>query len=144
MVIPSGPLAAMACIQGEGNIRGTVKFYPVECATLIVARIFGLPENGSGFFGLHIHEGESCGGENYAETSGHYDPDSKLHPNHAGDLPPLLSRGGRALLAVETDRINVWEIMGKTVVIHELPDDFCTQPAGNAGKKIACGVICQR
>ena len=144
MVIPSGPLAAMACIQGEGRIRGTVKFYPVECATLIVAQISGLPENGSGFFGLHIHEGTSCLGEEYDKTKGHYDSTNSAHPNHAGDLPPLLSRGGRALLAVETDRINVWEIIGRTVVIHSMPDDFRTQPAGNAGRKNACGVICQR
>ena len=144
MVIPSGPLAAMACIQGEGNIRGTVKFYPVECATLIVARIFGLPENESGFFGLHIHEGESCGGENYAETSGHYDPDSKLHPNHAGDLPPLMRYRDCAFLSVRTDRCCVQEVIGKTVVIHDGPDDFHSQPAGNAGEKIACGVICKK
>lgn len=141
MVIPSGPLVAMACIRGEGNIRGTVKFYAAECATLIVARIFGLPETKTGFFGLHIHEGKNCGGENFAETLGHYNPGGNVHPNHAGDLPPLLSRGGKALLAVETDRFNVWEIVGRTVVIHELPDDFHTQPSGNAGRKIACGEI---
>lgn len=58
-----------------------------------------------------------------------------------GDLPPLLSMGGRAFLAVETGRFTPCEVVGRTVVIHGSADDFHTQPAGNAGKKIACGVI---
>lgn len=63
---------------------------------------------------------------------------------HAGDLPPLLSCQGNAYLSVKTDRFSVNEIIGRTVVIHSNPDDFHTQPAGNAGKKIACGVIQRR
>ena len=143
MVIPSGPLAAMACIRGTGSIRGTVKFYPVNCGTLVVAQIFGLPGSIDGFYGMHIHEGGSCTGEGFADTRGHYDPQGNPHPRHAGDLPPLLSQNGKALLAVETDRINVWEIIGRTVVIHSRSDDFRSQPAGDAGSKIACSVICK-
>ena len=51
---------------------------------------------------------------------------------------------GRAYLAVRTDRFRVQEIIGRTVVIHSDPDDFRSQPAGNAGTKIACGVICRQ
>jgi Cu-Zn family superoxide dismutase len=60
---------------------------------------------------------------------------------HAGDLPPLLACNGEAYLAVLTGRFRVKDVMGKTVVIHSRPDDFRSQPSGDAGEKIACGVI---
>ncbi len=126
---------AMACIRGE-NIRGTVKFYPQCPGVLVTAEIFGLTD---GFHGFHIHSGESCGGKDFADTLGHYG--TGAHPNHAGDLPPLLSCDGRAYLAVRTDRFQIPEILGRTVVIHQNRDDFTTQPTGDAGNKIACGVI---
>ena len=142
MVIPSGPLGAIAFVRGEGKLQGTVKFYPVPCGALIVAEVEGLPKNDSGFFALHIHEGGSCAGEGFAKTGGHYNPNGEPHPLHAGDLPPLLSQNGRAFLAVETNRFDIREVMGRTVVIHGSADDFRTQPAGNAGQKIGCGRIC--
>ena len=90
----------------------------------------------------HIHEGGACTGDGFADTGGHYNPAGADHPCHAGDLPPLFATGGgRAELRVLTDRFSVREIIGRTVVIHSGPDDFTTQPAGNAGSKIACGVI---
>ncbi len=55
---------------------------------------------------------------------------------HAGDLPPLLSNNGRAYCQVLTGRFRVSDVIGKTVVIHSGPDDFMTQPSGNAGEKI--------
>lgn len=64
-----------------------------------------------------------------------------MHPKHAGDLPPLLECKGQAYLSVKTDRFTVDEIIGRTVIIHSDSDDFSTQPTGNAGRKIACGVI---
>ena len=67
--------------------------------------------------------------------------DSMAHPMHSGDLPPLLSATGRAYMAVLTDRFSIGQIIGKTVVVHSRADDFQSQPAGNAGEKIACGVI---
>lgn len=140
MVIPTNRLEAIACISGSG-IRGQVRFYTADCGVLVFAEIQGLPESDSGFFALHIHEGSGCRGEGFSDTGGHYNPAGKMHPEHAGDLPPLLSRSGRALLAVETDRFQICDVIGRTVVIHSGPDDFHTQPAGNAGSKIACGVI---
>jgi len=56
-------------------------------------------------------------------------------------MPPLFCVGNRAFLAFLTDRFSVNEILGKTVVIHDGLDDFTTQPSGNSGNKIACGVI---
>lgn len=108
---------------------------------LVVAQISGLPVTKTDFFGFHIHEGGSCGGTEFAQTGGHFDPAGREHPLHAGDLPPLLSAGGKAYLSVVTNRFCVEDILGKTVVIHDDPDDFTSQPAGNAGMKIACGII---
>lgn len=124
------------------RIWGEVKFYQTRSGVLVIADVSGLPEgNGNGFFALHIHEGDSCSGEGFADTKGHYNPTGAPHPRHAGDLPPLLSCGGRAYLAVHTNRFRVEEILGHTVVIHSGADDFHSQPAGNAGTKIACGRI---
>ena len=109
---------------------------------MVVVNISGLPlGNESGFFALHIHQGGDCGGEDFAHTKGHYNPAQAPHPQHAGDLPPLLLCQGGAFLAVRTGRFSVGDIIGRTVVIHSGPDDFNSQPAGNAVTKIACGVI---
>ena len=136
---------AVAQIQGgreEPQLSGCMHFYQESGCVLIVAKISGLPkESKTGFFGFHIHQGESCSGTAFSETGSHYNPDDQPHPKHAGDLPPLLACQGNAYLSVKTDRFSVNEIIGRTVVIHSNPDDFHSQPAGNAGTKIACGVI---
>ena len=124
------------------KLSGSVRFYQENSCVLIVARVSGLPSvSKSGFFGFHIHHGESCSGTDFPGTGSHYNPAEQAHPEHAGDLPPLLRYNGNAYLSVRTDRFSVKEIIGRTVVIHSDPDDFHTQPAGNAGRKIACGVI---
>lgn len=136
------PFAAAAISGKRGScINGTVKFYSHEDGTLVVAEISGLPETEAGFFGFHIHEGGNCRGEGFANTGGHYDPSGEGHPRHAGDLPPLLNCGGWAYCAVLTGRFSAEEVVGRTVVIHSRPDDFHSQPGGNAGEKLACGVI---
>ena len=56
-------------------------------------------------------------------------------------MPPLIANNGYAIQAFLTDRFTVREILGKTVIIHDSADDFTSQPAGNAGARIACGVI---
>ena len=130
---------------GAPDLSGQVRFYQERGRVLVVADISGLPQgNESGFFALHIHEGGGCGGEGFADTKGHYNPDQEPHPQHAGDLPPLLLCQGGAFLAVRTDRFRVRDILGRTVVIHSGSDDLHSQPAGNAGTKIACGVIRQK
>ncbi len=132
---------AVAWIRGEGRLRGCVKFYAIPRGAMVVAEVAGLPPSETGFFAMHIHEGGSCRGEGFPETGNHYNPGGEQHPNHAGDLPPLLSQNGRAWMAVETDRFTPGEVLGRTVVIHRHSDDLHTQPAGAAGKKIGCGVI---
>lgn len=139
---------AVAKIQGgveASRLSGCVQFFQENGCVLIVARVSGLPRGSeAGFFGFHIHQGESCSGPDFSATGSHYNPVDQVHPKHTGDLPPLLSCHGNAYLSVKTDRFTVNEIVGRTVVIHSDPDDFRSQPAGNAGKKIACGVIRRR
>ncbi len=136
---------AVARITGGAEapgLSGCAWFYQEKGCVLIEAKIFGLPKvRKSGFFGFHIHQGVDCSGADFPETEGHYNPMERAHPEHAGDLPPLLECKGNAYLTVKTDRFSLTEIIGRTVVIHSDPDDFRSQPAGNAGRKIACGVI---
>lgn len=139
---------AVAYVRGgedAPNVHGLVEFYQEQGSVLVVANVTGLPQDSeTGFFGFHIHEGDSCAGAGFPQTGSHYNPDHAAHPLHAGDLPPLLMHQGRAHLTVRTDRFCVKDILGRTVIIHSHPDDFHTQPAGNAGTKIACGVIRRR
>lgn len=135
---------AVADIHGSEaypNLRGQVRFYPRRWCVLVEANVQGLPANETGFFGFHIHGGNACTGEAFADTGSHYNPTEAPHPSHGGDLPPLLSCHGNAYLAVATGRFRVEDVIGRTVVVHDGADDFTTQPAGNAGTKIACGVI---
>lgn len=135
---------ASAIIKGGAQtpcICGKVSFHQKQNCVLVTANIRGLPETSSGFFGFHIHEGEACTGTDFADTLSHYNPKSSPHPTHAGDMPPLIYCNGSAYLSFMTDRFCVKDIIGLTVVIHDMPDDFNSQPSGNAGKKIACGVV---
>lgn len=146
MLLSFGTPGAVAHINGgAGNseLTGIAKFYPMPEGTLLAVRVTGLPASETGFFAFHIHEGTDCGGEGFADTKGHFNPGNLPHPRHAGDLPPLLSDNGAAELAVLSGRFRIPDIIGRTLVIHAGPDDFHTQPAGNSGAKIACGVIRQ-
>lgn len=145
MCIPMEQPCAIARIAGGEQapcLHGTMKLYKTGNSVLAVVNVCGLPDSETGVFGLHIHAGESCQGEDFNATGVHYDPAGRPHPRHAGDLPPLFSCGGKAFLAVMTDRFCLKDVLGRSVVIHSDPDDFHTQPAGNSGKKIACGRIC--
>ncbi len=136
--------SAIAYIRGGEAVPelfGEVRFYQNQGSVLVVANVSDLPDTDTGFFGFHIHEGNLCAGENFSDTGNHYNPFGAPHPNHAGDLPPLLACNGGAYLAVLTDRFRVEEVVGRTVVIHDGTDDFNSQPSGNAGNKIACGHI---
>ena len=135
---------AIALIKGGNavpSVIGTIKFYQNRGYVLVVADIRGLPHTDTGFFGLHIHEGSDCGGIDFSNTKSHYNPENSPHPKHAGDLPPLMLYVDRAYSSFITDRFNVSDIIGRTVVIHNMPDDFTSQPSGNSGEKIACGII---
>jgi len=145
-IVTRNPVA-YANLRGSSSysdIKGIVEFYNATNGVLVATEIEGLPQNNNSVFGFHIHDGLSCtdnGGEAFSDAGMHYNPDKSNHPNHAGDMPPLFSMDGNAFMTFITNRFKLDEIVGKTVVIHSLPDDFTTQPAGNSGERIACGVI---
>ena len=122
----------------------------------------------SRIFGFHLHDGNSCmssaliqprngntqnnatpmqnNGMTHSDapfplSGAHYNPGECEHPHHAGDLPPLFGCNGYAMSVFLTDRFLVDDVIGKTLIIHDRPDDYKTQPAGDAGEKMACGVI---
>lgn len=142
---------AKAIIKGSRKypkIDGIVYFKETKDGVLLTAKIKGLPtskSNCSGkFFGFHIHDGVSCTGtkqDEFANVGSHYNPNQCPHPYHSGDLPPLLENDGYAYMSVLTNKFKIKDIIGKTIIIHDSPDDFTTQPSGNSGTKIACGVI---
>lgn len=142
---------ARADMKGSKNcpdISGCVEFYQTEKGVVVLAEIKNLPSQYDRckgcFFGMHIHSGGSCTGNRtdpFANAGAHYNPCKTQHPHHAGDLLPLLENDGYAFEIFVTNRFNVKDIIGKTVIINSDPDDFTSQPGGNAGDKIACGVI---
>ena len=67
--------------------------------------------------------------------------ETAYHPFHAGDLPPILSANGIGILSVFTDAFRVVDIIERSIILHDGPDDFTSQPSGMSGNKIACGVI---
>lgn len=142
---------AKATIKGGKdfpNINGTVEFQETKDGVMVTAKIKGLPSDRSvcygRFFGFHIHSGTSCTGNNedeFANSGSHYNPTNCQHPFHAGDLPPLIENNGYAYMSVLINKFRIRDILGRVIIIHDMPDDFITQPNGNSGKKIACGRI---
>jgi len=87
------------------------------------------------------NNGMAHSNDSFPLSGTHYNPGECEHPHHAGDLPPLFGCNGYAMSVFLTDRFLVDDVIGKTLIIHDRPDDFKTQPAGDAGEKMACGVI---
>jgi len=143
---------AYAKVMGSAEfsqVQGNVYFFGVHGGTIVVAEIYGLPvsENdppSGNFHGFHIHEGADCTGtkaEPFKNAGGHLNPLKTDHPNHMGDLPPLMANEVMTWSAVYTERFYPEDVVGHTVIIHQMADDFHTQPSGNSGTMIACGEI---
>lgn len=143
--ISGGPLAP--------NIKGIVYFRDVSDGTEVYVYVTGLPEykpaSGNkpqvGPHGLHIHENGTCEignpSEPFTAAGGHFNPTGQPHGNHVGDFPVLFSNNGVAKMSFFTNKFKVADIIGKAIIIHESPDDYRSEPAGNAGRRLACGVI---
>lgn len=139
---------AAAWVQGGSaypQISGLVKFYDTPYGGILVeAEVFGLPDltaqKATAFYAMHIHANGDCS-NGFTKTGEHYNPTMQPHPEHAGDLLPLMGNQGYAWSVFYDKRFRVRDILGRSVVIHAKRDDFSTQPAGNSGEKIACGVI---
>lgn len=128
------------------SLHGEVNFFETARGVKVKGRIFGLPDNGKGFYGFHLHAGSTCmptyGDVAFSEAKGHYNPQGMPHPLHAGDFPVIMAdKKGHAEFCFLTDRFDIDEVIGKTLIIHFDPDDYTTQPSGNSGKRIACGVV---
>lgn len=134
------------------GISGVVNFFYFPGGTEVSVNIVGLPKyqpgsNSSpiGPHGFHIHEFGNCEigdpEEPFLAAGGHWNPDNQPHGNHAGDFPVLFSSDGRALMSFFTNRFKPVDVIGLSLIIHQNPDDYRSQPAGNAGKRLACGII---
>lgn len=140
--------AAVAWVTGNNTyseLSGLVKFYDTPYdGVLVEAEVFGLPnvstQGSSDFYAMHIHQYGNCSGS-FEKTGSHFNPTNVFHPEHAGDMIPLLGNQGYAWTSFYDKRFAIDDIIGKSVVIHSRRDDFTTQPAGDSGEKIGCGVI---
>ena len=149
---------AVDIISPQGERMGVIVVQPVPRGrTLVTANVFGLTP---GYHGFHVHETGLCevDGENvFTSAGGHFDMNNATHGHHSGDLPPLLADDtGRAFLAVHTDRFHLRDLFdddGSAFIIHAEADNFANIPerygepdsatlaTGDAGPRIACGVI---
>ena len=142
---------ARVILQGDSDnphLRGRVTFYDCGDGVIVNIKVNNLPYTDSAcegtFNAFHMHECGSCSGnkeDEFANALKHYNPENCIHISHAGDFPPLINCGGYAYCEFFTNRFKAHEAIGRTVIIHENFDDFTTQPTGNAGKKIACGLV---
>jgi Cu-Zn family superoxide dismutase len=116
----------------------------------VVGEVRGLKPNAE--HGFHVHEKGDCSSEDGMSAGGHFNPKGAPHgrydtaPHHAGDVPNLRADAkGVAKISWEDDELTVADgpatVVGKAVIVHRDPDDYRTQPAGNSGPRVACGVI---
>jgi Cu-Zn family superoxide dismutase len=139
--------AGLAPTKGNKAI-GEVNFEQMGGKVRVTAQVIRLPANRE--FGFHIHEVGDCSSGDGMSAKGHFNPYGKPHgqgaERHAGDMPNLKSDAkGKAKLTVDLDVITIARgpasIVGRAVMVHADPDDYRTQPTGNAGARVACGVI---
>ena len=149
---PTAPLRATASLQPTKGSKayGEVTFEQAGGKVRVMANVAGLKPNQE--HGFHVHEAGDCSSGDGMSTKGHFNPHGKPHGHfggaerHAGDLPALKAdKAGRAKLDAELDIITVAagpaSVIGRGLIVHADPDDYKTQPTGNAGASIACGVI---
>jgi len=124
------------------ELKGTVCFYNTPVGVKVSALICNLPPNKTGFYGFHLHEIGNCSHSDFSGAGGHYNTKNLPHPMHAGDFPMLLATDNNdAYLTFVTTRFTINDIINRSVIIHMGVDDYTSQPSGNAGKRIGCGVI---
>jgi len=149
---PVESLRATAQLQPTKGSKtfGEATFEEAEGKIHVVVYVQGLKPGQE--HGLHIHEVGDCSSGDGMSTKGHFNPFGKAHAHagtperHAGDLPSLKAgKDGRAKVDAMLDVITIaagpGNIVGRGLIVHADPDDYKTQPTGNAGARIACGVI---
>jgi Cu-Zn family superoxide dismutase len=136
----------------QGQVVGTAILTEVSGGVQIVVTVSGLPP---GDKAVHIHEIGRCNPPAFASAGNHFNPDRKRHGlknpagPHAGDLPNLrVDPDGTGRLEAHNDRVtlggggtSLLDSDGSALVIHGAPDDHRTDPTGNSGARLACGVL---
>ena len=157
MVLPGGAVAASGAVHARaeivntaGEVVGWAKFTEDATGTLHVnVHVTGLTP---GLHGIHIHNTAACvlgTTPAFISAGPHHNPLGALHGNHAGDLPNLVvNEAGNGHLNATSDGatlssgpVTVFDLNGSAIVIHANPDDHVTNPTGNSGARVACGVI---
>ncbi len=144
--------ATAQVVNAQGQSVGTANLVQIGDVVRVVFEAKGLPP---GQHGVHIHEIGKCEAPGFETAGGHFNPDRKQHGalnpqgSHAGDLPNLtVAADGTGRLETATKQISLlsgpsslFDSDGSALVVHASPDDFRTDPTGNSGARIACGVI---
>ena len=151
----SGGAVAHADVKPtQGNtVSGKVEFRQSGSAVQITIDLVGLAPNSE--HGFHVHERGDCSAPDGMSAGGHFNPDGVAHgnyahpPHHAGDLPNLKADGkGEVHTSVDSSSLSVGsgsgDVVGHSVVVHRDADDYQSQPAGNSGPRLACGVIVEK
>ena len=149
--IAGGPGASATLTPTTGNTTvGNVRFTQQGGKVLVAGEVRGLRPNAE--HGFHVHEKGDCSSGDGMSAGGHYNPTGAPHGrhgagrHHAGDLQSLRAdAAGVARFSFESTGISVGsgvaDIVGKGLIVHRDPDDYTTQPTGNAGARLACAVI---
>ena len=145
-----GPRAVANLASTKGNsASGTVTFEQRGGKVRVSGTVTGLKPNAE--HGFHVHEKGDCSSGDGMSAGGHFNPEGKPHgpqtaPHHAGDMPSLKAdAGGRAKATFVLEGVTVspgpTSVVGRGLIVHKDPDDYRTQPTGNAGARLACAVI---
>jgi superoxide dismutase, Cu-Zn family len=149
--VPTAKLATAVLHQGNGAPAGTALLTAAGDRLTLTLAIAGLPP---GQHGVHLHMAGRCDAPDFASAGGHLNPASHQHGtlnpagSHLGDLPNLtVTRLGTGTLTVELGgtraetEMALFDSDGAAVVVHAGIDDYKTDPSGNSGARIACGVL---
>ena len=146
-----GPTATAELQPTRGNsAAGSITFTQSGDKVRVAGEVRGLRPNQE--HGFHIHEAGDCSSGDGMSTKGHFNPLGKPHAHfssaerHAGDMPALKAdASGNARIDTSLDVITVnpgpTSIVGRGLIVHASPDDYKTQPTGNAGARLACAII---
>ena len=153
--MPPPALKATAVLESRSgsSVAGRVEFTESGGQLRAHVELAGLAPSSE--HGLHVHDKGDCSAADAASAGGHYNPGGTAHgragtaPHHAGDLPSLTAdaRGtvrADLTLAGVTLAAGPASIVGRSLIVHRDRDDYATQPSGNAGPRLACGVIALR
>jgi Cu-Zn family superoxide dismutase len=149
---PPPPQHHVTLAATKGNeAAGTLDLTVAGDAVKVTGSITGLKADTE--HGFHIHEKGDCSAPDAESAGGHFNPASQPHgdPNgathHAGDIPNVKADAeGTAQVDAVVNGVTMGDggandIVGKAFIVHQKADDYKTQPSGNSGKRIACGVI---